>query len=254
MANVLVQQAADKTDEIDRAINGFWEVVDELLSWVPDFLSYLVEPIQRSMEALAQQLREFWDEINRSFELPGDSDRLREISDQWANAVATPIGDVAGDITLSGLQANVRWEGPAAEAYKALVPKQEEGLNGIKDLAMQMRGSLNNLADAIDAYWLATLVALGVFVVGAVAAIATACTVVCTPMAIAAIAGAAAVSIGLITTGVMALNSYLDVIDTEQTTLRDKIRDLGDRWTRSAHDLSDGSVSDGDGSDWRVNR
>ncbi|CAM01164.1 hypothetical protein A8924_2251 [Saccharopolyspora erythraea NRRL 2338] len=254
MANALVQQAADRSQEIERAVDDFWEVVDELLSRVPDFLSYLVEPIQRGMEALARLLQDFWDRTNQLFEQPGDSDRLREISELWAGAVATPVGDVAGDITLSGLQAGVRWEGPAAEAYKALVPKQEEGLNGVEDVAMQIRQSLNNLANAIDAFWLAVLVALGVFVVGAVTAIATACTVVCTPGAIAAIATAAGVSVGLITTAVVAMNSYLDVIDTEQTDLRDKIRDLGDQWTRSAHDLSDGSVSDGDSSDWRVIR
>ncbi|MEU6262124.1 hypothetical protein [Saccharopolyspora shandongensis] len=72
--------------------------------------------------------------------------------------------------------------------------------------------------------------------------------------AIGAIATGVSVAIGLITAAITAVNSYLDVIETEQTALTQKIRDVGSTWSRSDRDLSDGSVSDGDGSDWRVNR
>ncbi|MGW3469418.1 hypothetical protein ACWDKQ_13320 [Saccharopolyspora sp. NPDC000995] len=36
--------------------------------------------------------------------------------------------------------------------------------------------------------------------------------------------------------------------------LKQKIHDVGKTWSRSDRELSDGSVSDGDGSDWRVNQ
>ncbi|MBB5152930.1 hypothetical protein [Saccharopolyspora phatthalungensis] len=164
------------------------------------------------------------------------------------SAVANPIGDVAGDVALHKLDTNVEWTGRAAEAYKAIVPAQADALTGLKDLALQIRTSLNSLANALDAFKLALYVAITVFIVGVVGAIVGA------GAAIGAIVTGASVAIGLITTAITAVNSYMDVIETEQTALTQKIHDVGGTWSRSDRDLSDGSISDGDGSDWRVNR
>ncbi|MGW5648703.1 hypothetical protein ACWEV3_26750 [Saccharopolyspora sp. NPDC003752] len=252
MTNTLVAQASDKSNDLNEKIQDFFNKVNDLMSWVPDFLSYLIEPIKQGMQALAQKVQEFWDRITQLFEQPGDSDKLRETSDKWATEVGDKTGEIAGDINLQKLKANVEWTGKAAEAYKALVPAQGDGLSSVKLMAMQIRSSLNSLANALDAFWLAIGVALGVFVVGAVGAIAAACTVVGIPAAIGAIATAAGVSIGLVTTAIISMNSFTTTIETEQTAIKQKITDLGDKWSRSDQDLSDGSVSDGDGSDWKV--
>ncbi|WP_210435566.1 hypothetical protein [Saccharopolyspora sp. ASAGF58] len=217
-------------------------------------MARLALPIQRGMEVVKQKVQEFWDKIQQWVDQPGDAQELRNKSEQWASAVANPVGDIAGDVALPNLDANVEWTGRAAEAYKAIVPAQADGLTGVKDLALQIRNSLNSLANALDAFYMAMGIAVGVFVVGAIGAVAAACTVVGTPAAIAAIATAASVSIGLITTTIMSMNTFLDVIEVEQTALKQKIHDVGKTWSRSDRDLSDGSVSDGDGSDWRVNQ
>jgi len=124
--------------------------------------------------------------------------------------------------------------GRAARAYSATVPPQPQGLNSVKDVANQMRASLNSLANSIDAFWIAMGVALATFVV-------------------AAVAGGLAAAIGIIGATIMALESHTNTIETEQNAIMQKIHDIGREWTMpNVGDMSDASVTDGDGSDWKV--
>jgi hypothetical protein len=251
---VLVEEVSDKVDELSRNLQEFFDQVNEVLSWVPDFFAHLIEPIKRGMQALSKKIQEFWDRINQAFEQPGDSDRLREVSNKWATEVGDKATEISGDIALQKLKANIEWTGRAAEAYKALVPAQGSGLTSVKLLAMQIRTSLNSLANAIENFWIAIKVAVAAFIVGAVGAIAAAATAVGAALAIGALAFAAGVSIGLVGTAVAAMTSFTQTIHTEQIAIKQRVTDLGDKWSRSDQDLSDGSVSDGDASDWKVNQ
>ncbi|MEV0086498.1 hypothetical protein [Saccharopolyspora sp. NPDC050642] len=83
-----------------------------------------------------------------------------------------------------------------------------DGLTGLKDLALQVRTSLNNLANALDAFKLALIAAIAVFIVDFIGAIAAACTVVGVGAAICVIITIAGIAIGLITAAGTGLNSY----------------------------------------------
>jgi hypothetical protein len=253
--NPLVREAEEKAEEIERKIQEFFDRVNDVISWVPGFLSHLIEPIERGMQALAEKVREFWDRVNQLFQQPGNSERLKEVGERWVTDVGNICGEIAGTIRLDKLKANLEWQGRAAEAYKAKVPAQSEGLNGIKSIAEQMRSSLNSLGDSLDTFWLAIKVAFVSFLVAAVAAIAAACTVVGVPAAIGVIAGALAAAIGLIAATVMALNSHVDAIETQQRTITQAIHNLGDSWNMTdVSTMSDASVRDGDASDWQLIR
>ncbi len=185
--NPLVREANDKVQEIDRRIQQFYDAVDDMLSWVPGFLSHLIEPIRNGLQALNDKLREFWDRVNQLWEQPGNSDRLRQVGEQWITDVGNVTGDIAATIGPDKLQTNIEWTGRAAEAYRATVPAQVSGLDAVKDIANQMRSSLSNLANSIDGLWIALGFAFAGFVVGTVAAIATAVTVVGIPAAIGSV-------------------------------------------------------------------
>jgi hypothetical protein len=251
--NPLVRQADEKTKDIDSKIKDFFDKVNDVLSWVPGFLSHLIEPIKQGLDQLRQKLQEFWDRVNQLFEQPGNSDRLKEVGNQWVDGVGNPAGDIAGDIALTQLKANVEWTGRAAEAYKALVPAQGNGLNSIKLLANQIKSSLTSLANSIDSFWTAMTCALVGFAVAIVGAIVAACTVVGIPAAIGVIITAVGACLALITVAVTSLQSHVHTIEAEQATLKQKVHDLGTTWSKSSTEISDGSVSDGDPSDWRVN-
>jgi hypothetical protein len=246
MTSPAIQQANDKFHELEQKIQDFFDKVNDVLSWVPGFLSDLIQPIEDGLESLRQKVTEFWDRVNQLITQPGSPTRLHQVAADWANVVGNAVGDIAGRISLDKLQTNLDWEGRGAEAYKATVPAQVSGLNAVKDLANQLRSSLDNLGNGIESFWTAMGIAAGVFVVGAIGAIAAACTVVGTPAAIAALATAAGVSIGLITTAITSLQSLTNTISTEQTTIAQKVHDLGDQWAKS----DTGAMQDK--SDWHV--
>lgn len=233
MTSPAIQQAGNKFQELNRKIQEFFDKVNDVLSWVPGFLSDLIEPIKNGLEALSRKVKEFWDRVNQLIDQPGSPTRLHQVADDWVNKVGNVVGDIAGRVGLDKLQTNLDWEGRAAEAYKATVPAQVSGLNSVKDLADQLRSSLDNLGNGIEAFWTAMAVAAGVFVVGAIAAIATACTVVGIPAAIAAIGTAAGVSIGLVTTAIVSLQSLTNTVSSEQNTIAQKVHDLGGEWAKS---------------------
>ncbi|WP_394613002.1 hypothetical protein JNUCC0626_23905 [Lentzea sp. JNUCC 0626] len=253
MTNPLVVQAKGKADDVDRAIRRFFDVVNTTLSWVPAPLKWVIERVEDGIRIVNVKIAEFWDRVNQLFEQPGDSDRLRQVGTEWVEKVGNKLGDVAGTVTLDKMRTNVEWEGKAARAYSATVPPQSQGLNSVKDVANQMRASLNSLANSIDAFWIAMGVALGTFVVAAVGAIAAACTVVGTPAAVGAIAGGLTVAIGIIGATIMALEAHTNTIETEQNSIVQKIHDIGREWTMpNTGDMGDASVTDGDGSDWKI--
>jgi hypothetical protein len=228
-----IQQANDKFHELQQKIDDFFNKINDVLSWVPGFLSDLIKPIEDGMNALRDKVKEFWDRVNQLIDQPGSPHRLHQVAEDWVNKVGNVVGEIAGQISLDKMQTNLDWQGRGAEAYKATVPAQVSGLNSVKDLANQLRSSLDNLGNGIETFWTAMAVAGGVFVVGAIGAIAAACTVVGTPAAIAAIATAAGVSIGLITTAILSLQALTNTISTEQTTIAQKVHDLGDQWAKS---------------------
>ncbi|GAB2962698.1 hypothetical protein LWP59_18390 [Amycolatopsis acidiphila] len=233
MTSPAIAQANDKFHDLQQKIDDFFNKVNDVVSWVPGFLSDLIKPIEDGLNALRRKVKEFWDRVNQLIDQPGSPTRLHQVAEDWVNKVGNAIGDIAGKISLDKLQTNLDWEGRGAEAYKATVPAQVSGLNSVKDLANQLRSSLDNLGNGIETFWIAMGVAAGVFVVGAVGAIAAACTVVGIPAAIAVIATAAGVSIGLMTTAIVSLQSLSNTISTEQATISQKVHDLGEQWAKS---------------------
>jgi len=246
LTSTAIQQSTDTFHQLSQKIQEFIDKVNDALSWVPGFLSDLIEPIKQGLAFLQQKAKEFWDRVNQLIDQPGSPDRLHQVAADWLDKVGNPVGDISGDVALDKLQANLDWEGRGAEAYKATVPAQVGGLNSVKDLANQLRNSLDNLANGIETFWVAMGVAGGVFLVGAIGAIATACTVVGIPAAIAAIATAAGVSIGLVTTAILSVMSLVNTISTEQNTIAQKVHDLGTEWAKS----NVGAMQDK--SDWHV--
>jgi len=241
-----IQQANDKFHQLEGKINDFLNKVNDVLSWVPGFLSDLIKPIQDGIAALNKKIKEFWDRVNQLIAQPGSPDRLHQVARDWVDKVGNAVGDIAGTVSLDKLQTNLDWSGRGAEAYKATVPAQVSGLGSVKDLANQLRSSLDNLGNGIETFWIAMGVAAGVFALGAIGAIAAACTVVGIPAAIAAIAGAAGVAIGLVTTAIVSLQSLTNTISSEQNTIAQKVHDLGDQWAKS----NIGAMQDK--SDWHV--
>jgi uncharacterized membrane protein YccF (DUF307 family) len=250
--STLDEQIDQKIREASGTTRNFTAQIDSVLSWVPEPLAYLIEPIAKSMKLLALGIDDLVKFCIEQYDNCGDEDRLRAVGLEWVTRVGDVLGDIAGDIGLDKFQAPIEWTGRASRAYQLTVPPQAAGLNAVKDIANQMRSSLNSLANAVESFKVAIVLALLGYVVAATGAIAGAISVVGIPAAIAAGATALSVSLALVGSALVTMNSHVATVKTEQTNLQQKIDDLGKTWAvPNTGDMADASVADGDSSDWR---
>ncbi len=239
MTSAVIDEAVETADEIERKIQEFFDKVNDVISWVPWPFDDLIEPIEQGMAQLREKMQEFWDRLTDFLTNRGDPDKLKQFADEWRESIGNRIGEIAGDIKLTQMRSNIEWEGRAAEAYKTIVPPQSEGLEGIKSLAVQINTSLKSLANGIEDFWTAILIAFGTFVVAIAAAIIGAVTVVGIPAAIAAVLVAVGACVALITTAIVSRDAVEDTIKAEQDTIAQGTQDIGTQWTKSKTSMSD---------------
>ncbi|WP_410630125.1 hypothetical protein [Amycolatopsis sp. cmx-4-83] len=243
----IIDRTLEDLRAIEEKFREFMAKVRDLLEWVPGALESLIQPIIDLVNYVNEKFAQYQQAAQRLFTDVGDPDKLKQVGRQWIEEFSHTVDDIAGTLHLDKLKANIYWQGRAAETYKAAVPAQIDHLDSMKDLGEQMRDSLNNLANGIDSFWLAMKVIVGGLIAAIVSAILTAATVVGLPLALGIIAGAISMAVPAITGTVIAIETLLDVIETEQNSIQAKVDDLGDQWERT-----DTKTMSHPG-DWRVN-
>ncbi|UOX86428.1 hypothetical protein MUY14_32405 [Amycolatopsis sp. FBCC-B4732] len=243
----IIDRTLEDLRAMEEKFREFMAKVRDLLEWVPGALESLIQPIIDLVNYVNEKFAQYQQAAQRLFTDVGDPDKLKQVGRQWIEEFSHTVDDIAGTLHLDKLKANIYWQGRAAETYKAAVPAQIEYLDSMKDLGEQMRDSLNNLANGIDSFWLAMKVIVGGLIAAIVSAILTAATVVGLPLALGIIAGAISMAVPAITGTVIAIETLLDVIETEQNSIQAKVDDLGDQWERT-----DTKTMSHPG-DWRVN-
>ncbi|WP_216212411.1 hypothetical protein [Amycolatopsis aidingensis] len=231
--SAVIEEAVRKSDEVEGKVQDLFGKVNDALDWIPWPFDYLVQPITAGMEKLQAEVQKFWQELAEYLDNVGNPGKLQAHAEQWRDQVGNPIGAIADGIALEKLATNTEWTGSGAEAYKAIVPPQGDGLNKMKSLSIELSKTLQDLANGIEDFWIAIGIALGSLVVGIVAAIVEACTVVAIPAAILTAIAAIGVAITFIGAAVVALKGIYDKIDTSQTTIKQGITDLGTEWARA---------------------
>lgn len=228
-----IDEALDQVQEIRDGIQDFFDNVNNLLQWVPGYLEYLIKPIVDGLDWLNRQIAEFWGEIKEFLDNTGSPDKLEHYHEVLIKNVAKPAGDIAGNIAIEKLSTNTEWTGSGAEAYKALVPSQGDGLKDVRDLATDLANALKELANGIENFWIAMGFAFGALIVGIVASIAEAATIIGIPAAIVTICGALGVAIAAIGTAVIELKGIYDTIDTSQDQIDQGVTALGEEWAKA---------------------
>ena len=254
--DAIIEKANEKITEANDLVNKLYDGVNKLLSWVPDIFAHLIEPIKKAMEEFGKLHERIFKEITQFLTDRGSPSRLREVAGQWTSKIAKQLGTVAGDLKLDKHRSNIEWEGRAAEAYKALVPGQVDAVNGVKGAADKMVLTLEALANAIEMFWVSVAIAITTFVVGLFAAIAGIAGVVTAPPAIVALSSVAVVVVGLITAAITAIVSTIQPINSQARSIKKTVDELGNKWAKPNNnvELDDGSVRDGDGSNWEARR
>jgi phage-related protein len=225
-----VEEALSQAREIDSDFREFFDTVNSVMDWVPGFLEHLIQPIIDGLGWLGDKIKEFWDSIADVLDNTGSPSKLEAHAEILSGTIMPALHDISDKISPSKLPSNIEWSGSGATAYFGVVGEQKASAETARDLAGELSNTLKELANGIEDFWIAMGIAFAALIVGTVAAIVEACTVVGIPPAIVTIIAAIGIALGAITAAIVALKAIFDTIDTSQDKIDQGLVKLGEDW------------------------
>jgi hypothetical protein len=252
----LLRRIDDGLERVREAVNRIIDNVHRLQPW----LGFLGSAVAAALRKIAALLEEVLKEIGNLLTEPGDPPALWRAGDRWSIDFAGGVSNSVGTFDLDFLHADDQWKGPAATAYVATLPPQRTALEKVQNVAGEIGDTLRNVAMAIVAFWAGVATAITLLLGELAAAGALTATGVGAPAGVGT--ASAAVAKFIATLGILGstLGAYLGAIASQQSRLATQLADNAPfagppagHWPLStAANLSDGSMTDGDDSDWRL--
>jgi hypothetical protein len=90
-------------------VNGF-------LDWVPDSVSWVLEPLKAARDKFSDICQKLWKEISDFCTDPGDPGRLNDAAKTFSDKVQAGVSAQAGKFTETYMQVDNKWKGDAAGA------------------------------------------------------------------------------------------------------------------------------------------
>jgi hypothetical protein len=240
--------------EIATGVDTISANVDAFLSPLPDFLG---ADLRRTVQQLRQLSDDVTSGISDRLALAGDPAVLRDTGGRWVAEIGGGVADFGQLTRPDGTKAANLWTGVAADAYRDAVLPQHDALAAIVASSATLRATLNDLATAISAYWLAVSQAALSFAAAIIAAAFSSAggPVVVIGIGFAVAAGVTAV--GMINSANAAMTTISDTTASRTADIDTQVLDdfafPAGAWPRSANPISsDGSISDGDDTDWHL--
>lgn len=184
----------------------------------------------------------------------GDPDGLRAAGTAWSAGIGSPAGGLAGVLSADHLRADDHWTGIAADAYRTTLGPQSAALAAVGAAGSDLHAVLHDLAESISTFWTSVAVEMAVLDVTLLAAAVTAATGVGAPVGVGAAVAALAAFAATLAATLFHLQSLTRDARSRAALVARRVADdvafPRGAWPRSTTDLADGSVTDGDGSDW----
>jgi hypothetical protein len=244
-------------DGLRRAEAACQSIFNHINSWI-GWLGPFASGIRSALHKIGELLTDLFREIGKFFTQPGVPWTLWAHGNDWSgDPIGGRVSKLISKSTLDEVRADDVWQGPAADAYKNTLPRQKEALAAIKTAADLIDGVLAKVALAIGAFWIAIAALILSLVVELTVESGAAATGVGAPAAAAGAGISLAKALALLGAAGSALYAFLanaalsSMKDLHQQIFNDSAYPDG-HWPRSTSDLSDGSLSDGDTTDWRM--
>lgn len=239
---------------VGQEVERLFDNCNRVLDWLPGFLA---DRLVAALRKLGSLIKRFFVDVGKVFANPGWPPGLFSTASDWTKLVGGPVSGLSGYFTLDQMSSDNKWQGPAAEAYGDTLPTQQKAVDGIKQLTDAVDSNLSNVAYGIIALWAGIVIAVGSFVVELIVEAAAAATAVGAPPAAVGAGASTLKVIGVVAAVVTAFVTYVGLLVDSLTDLRQKL--AGNEpypdgsWPKSTtENFSDGSLSDGDGTDWRM--
>lgn len=249
----------DLLEDVRALLDDIRRCVDTILAAVQTFGSLLRELGATFVEEAAARLRSLADqvlaEIGQFVAAGGEPELLRAAGREWAAGVGGTAAALAGRTTLDQLQTDDHWHGRAGEAYRSSLRPQKEALTAVKTLGDGIDDALQKLATGCETFVATVVGAAAVADVALIGAGVAAATGVGLPAAVVAAVAALAVFLGGFYLARTTLDGQLDEAGAALDRLRSNdVAFPGGAWPRSTSPLDDASFTDGDPSDWSLQR
>lgn len=168
-----VDDSYDKVEELRQTVNN---CLNGLPWWVPDFvIDFALEKWNELMDKVNTAFADFTTAINAI----GQPLTLREAADRWTSDVRDKLSGLSGRVGEGLLTSDEVFQGEAADAYRGIIPAQKDAVAAVSAFPEPISQTLDAVADAID-NWCAAMVVAVFALLGAIAAaiasVATAAT------------------------------------------------------------------------------
>lgn len=197
-----LQELLDLVDDLDAKLQDLCDAVNTMLDHLPWFVpDWVVDKIHDKWNELVADWDRELGAWRAELSAIGEAWTLRGAADQWSTEVAAQVSGLPGTVAAGPLQSDDIFSGSSANAYRGVIPGQGTAMTNISTFTSALSKGLDDIADAINSYCTAMIVAviaLGVAVASAVVAVATSETGVGAIAGIVACIGALAVFAGAI--------------------------------------------------------
>lgn len=250
----LIATLRSALDEASDLVNGIIDGVDSVLATLP---ADAVGGVRDGVAGFRRTFDETVDELGRALARAGDPVALRAAGSAWAVDIGGNVSGLAGLATENMTRADNHWTGDAADAYRNTLTPQRLAITAVKTTGDKIDAVLNELANAIMAFWKNVLGTILTLLTGLVAALAVAAGGITAVAAVAIAAGALVVFKDSV---VSQITMFTDIGNAMSIQTRELIAIHADDtafyrgdWPPAvASDMNDGSVTDGDDTDWHL--
>lgn len=253
-------EMSGKITEADQKIGSIGGVVTTALSstvvqilLTPPVVTWLVDAVNWLVNALSTALQKIWEFLQ------GIAAPVTFLVDAftWGDVQieAARIAEAVNPGSNTDMKVGTIWKGPAADAYARSIKPQTEKAAKISSGAKAVAISLGVCGAAGLAFYIALGVIIVRLIIGAAAVIAAFGTVALAPAGVALAIEEAAVNSGMIIAAVSTLTACLGAQAQQANSIRSDIMSSfpEGKWPDpTVAGFSDASMSDGDGSDWRL--
>ena len=229
-----VDRIMELLDEVDEKVQSLTDKVNDILSWVPWGLGWVVDKFKDLWKAAMDKLGEFWDKVKEFVSYLGAPWDLSDAKEQWIE-LGGPVAARASEADRSQSAVDSEWKGKAADRYAMSLGPQGKALSAVQSKLTSIIGpALSAVSIALYAFYAAVVIAIGAMVLGIVTATGEAVSVLGLPAVPPTVIAAVIAAIAALGTATVVLRGVAAGANTDFLKAANETGDFGtDNWPKA---------------------
>jgi hypothetical protein len=229
-----VDRIMELLDEVDEKVQSLTDKVNDILSWVPWGLGWVVDKFKDLWSAAMDKLGEFWDKVKEFVSYIGAPWDLSSAKEAWIE-LGGPVAARASEADRSQSAVDSEWKGKAADRYAMSLGPQGKALAAVQSKLTSVIGpGLSAISIALYAFYAAVVIAIGAMVLGIVTATGEAVSVLGLPAVPPTVIAAVIAAIAALGTATVVLRGVAAGANTDFLKVANETGDFGtDNWPKA---------------------